>query len=346
MTAAKGKPANRRTKDYEQEERPFDPGERVEAHRRTTKHRVPKQVGKPSSRRAGASARGERPVQGKLPFSSGSLMARMRPERFTRRLIQVGIGVLILLLTLAVLMVVYSLSHGMKLFTLQRVEVQGNLLLSRDEIEESVKMLVDKGVLRADLALIRSTLKRNELIEEAEVTRLLPDMLRVTIKERAPYALSRRSDGTVVCVDRAGAMFGSTNLFKIRPLPPLINGLKEEGEDATAFNRQRLLAYQQLLADLDRGEPHLSPRIDEVYFDDIEGVRVILADSQTAVYLGKEDYRRRLNAALDVLDAVERKDLEALNVLRIGDAEKLVSGVKIAYLNAMVPKRVIVGLDE
>jgi len=35
-----------------------------------------------------------------------------------------------------------------------------------------------------------------------------------------------------------------------------------------------------------------------------------------------------------------------LNVLRISDAEKLLSGVKIAYLNVSTPRRVIVGLNE
>jgi hypothetical protein len=47
-----------------------------------------------------------------------------------------------------------------------------------------------------------------------------------------------------------------------------------------------------------------------------------------------------------VLDAVRRKDLDALNVLRISDAERLLGGARIAYLNATDPKRVIVGLDE
>jgi hypothetical protein len=107
-----------------------------------------------------------------------------------------------------------------------------------------------------------------------------------------------------------------------------------------------MLSYQKLITELDGSQPPLSSRIDEAVFDEVQGVRVILADSRVAVFLGKEDFRMRLNAALDVLDAIRRQDAENLNVLRIGDAEKLLSGAKISYLNATNPKRVVVGLDE
>jgi hypothetical protein len=52
-----------------------------------------------------------------------------------------------------------------------------------------------------------------------------------------------------------------------------------------------------------------------------------------------------LNVALDILAAIGRKDLETLNVLRIGDAERLLNG-KINYVNVNDPKRPVIGLDE
>jgi hypothetical protein len=245
-----------------------------------------------------------------------------------------------------VLIFVYYYFAGSRFFQLRDVDVQGNVLLTREQIRETVEASVTKGVLRADLDQIQNKLKGNEVIKEVEVTRLLPDMLRVVITEREPYALARRSDGSVVCVDRDGYMFGDQSLFKSKPMMPLISGLAEGGENAAEINRQRMLTYQKLITELDGAEPPLSSRIDEAVFDEVQGVRVILADSRVAVFLGKEDFRMRLNAALDVLDAIRRQDAENLNVLRIGDAEKLLSGAKISYLNATNPKRVVVGLDE
>jgi hypothetical protein len=135
-------------------------------------------------------------------------------------------------------------------------------------------------------------------------------------------------------------------LLKGMNIPPIISGLVESGEKSQDANRQRMMMYQQLLRELDGVEPPLSSRIDEVIFDDEKNIRLILKDQQVAVLVGQDDFRTRLNAALDVLDAIRRKDPQALQVLKIEDAQRLLEGGKVAYLNATIPKRVIVGLAE
>ena len=140
--------------------------------------------------------------------------------------------------------------------------------------------------------------------------------------------------------------------MSLRPtLVPLISkttapstvGVDNEAAD---FNRRSVETYLRLLKQIDQGFPALSTRLDEVQFDEFDDVRVTLSDSKTIVYLGREDYRQRLNAALDVLDAVARRDLETLRLLRLGDAERLLAGARIAYLNTKVPRRIVVGLSN
>ncbi len=324
------------------------------------------------------------PRQPWLPFlGSSSGKARLRPDLLTRRLLHLGIAVLALLLLFGAGMVVYHLSSGFRLFALQRIDVRGTQLLSQEEVESAVRDLLLEGVLRADLVQIRNTLRRQELVEDVEVTRLLPDTIRLVVRERVPVALARRADGSIVCVDRHGVMFGRASLYKTRPLPPLITGLRElswetaeqsaasapseplgadapltplneaslsstagVNDEAADFNRRSVEAYLRMLTDIDQGFPTLSTRLDEVQFDEFNDVRVTLSDSKTIVYLGREDYRQRLNAALDVLDAVARRDLETLQLLRLGDAERLLAGARIAYLNTKVPRRIVVGLSN
>jgi hypothetical protein len=103
--------------------------------------------------------------------------------------------------------------------------------------------------------------------------------------------------------------------------------------------------YKRLIAELDQTEPPLSSRIDEIHFDEDTGARLRLKDKHEAVLVGKEDFRTKLNVALDILAAVNSGDLDKLNLLRIGDAERLLNG-KINYLNVNDPKRPVVGLDE
>ena len=153
-------------------------------------------------------------------------------------------------------------------------------------------------------------------------------------------------DRFVVCVDDEGVMFGDSSHWRGKPWPPLISGLAEDSsEDAKQTNRHWIAMYKRLMAELDQTEPPLSSRIDEIVFDKDAGVRLRLAEKREAVLIGKEDFRTRLNVALDILAAISRKDLDALNVLRISDAERLLNG-KINYVNVNDPKRPVVGLDE
>ncbi|HZN11605.1 MAG TPA: hypothetical protein VFC61_08005, partial [Blastocatellia bacterium] len=111
-------------------------------------------------------------------------------------------------------------------------------------------------------------------------------------------------------------------------------------------NRQRLLAYQQLLADLDGGRPPLSDRVDEVYLEDVEDIRLRPTDRRVMVVVGARHFRARLKSALEVLEAVDRRDLSALRLLRVSDAQRLVGGGRIAYLNTTHEERVVVGLAQ
>jgi len=342
-------PRNRQPEDIEgtDEQSPSDLAERHQP-RRTSKHRAPRTKAAPrrthqATRRQTAGA-GQR----ELPFEGGGfkLTSVLSPDIFTRKITRIG-GVLIVLgFIIGGIVVTYYFFSGSRFFRLREVVVEGNVLMSNEEIKAIVESVAARSVMRADLDEIRRRILSNELIREVEVTRMLPDMVRVVVSERQPVALARRADGKIACVDIDGNMFGQQSLFKVRPYPPIIQGLVENGPNGANVNRQRMMAYKQLLDELDTGEPKLSKKIGEVVFDDVRGVRVILESSGIGVYLGNEDYRRRLNSALDVLDAIRRKDAEALNVLRIADAEKLLSGARIAYVNASDPRRMIVGLYE
>lgn len=342
-------PRKREPEESEESEVQVSPGDLAARHhpRRTSKHRAPRSKAEPRRPRAVSRRQTQGQAQRELPFEGAfKLTSVLSPDIFTRKITRIG-GVLIVLgFIIGGMLVTYYFFSGSRFFRLRDVIVEGNVLMSDEEIKGIVSSVAERSVMRADLSEIRRLILNTELIREAEVTRMLPDMIRVDVKEREPIALARRSDGKIVCVDRDGSMFGGQSIFKTRPFPPIINGLLEAGPTAVNVNRQRLLTYQQLIGELDAGHPKLSNRIDEVIFDDIRGVRVVLEGSGIAVFLGKEDYRRRLNSALDVLDAIRRKDAEALNVLRIDDAEKLLSGAQIAYINASEPKRVIVGLFE
>jgi hypothetical protein len=319
--------------------------------RRTAKTRAPKRSATAPVPRQRAPRR--EPTRRRDPRQP-SLFSRMSQERVSRTVTRTGGSILLSLLAIGGLIVLFHLFAGSRFFALKGVDVvwpaaQSDVapLLSAGEVEGIVRGLptMSRGVIKADLEKVRERLKEIPLVREVEVARLLPDRLRVSIIERRPVALARRSDTSVVCVDDEGVMLGDSSRWKLRPWPPLINGLAEDGEDAKEKNRQWIIMYKRLMAELDQTEPPLSSRIDEIFFDKDYGVYLRLADKHERVLVGTEDFRTKLNVALDILSAISRKDLDALSVLRIGDAERLLNG-RINYLNVNDPKRPVAGLDE
>jgi hypothetical protein len=319
--------------------------------RRTPKTRAPQ-------RSATAPAPRQKPAPrapaGRRDPQQPSLFSRIGQEKSSRPVIRMGGSILLSLMVIAGLFVLFQFFAGSKFFALKGVDVVWPLaepgvppLLKPAEVEEAVRRLdtVKRGVLKADLGKIREELMKNTLMREVEVARLLPDRLRVSVVERRPVAVARRADHSVVCVDDEGVMFGNRTDHWRGADVPLINGLIEGGDDAKKTNREWISMYKRLMADLDQTEPPLSSNIDEIFFDKDAGARLMLRNKGGAVLVGKEDFRTRLNVALDILAAVKGKDLEALNVLRIGDAERLLSE-RINYVNVIDPKRPIVGLDE
>jgi cell division protein FtsQ len=325
--------------------------------RRTAKTRAPKRSATaPLQRQKAARRESARRGDPRQP----SLFSRVGQERVSRPAIRMGGPIALSLLVIVGVVIVFQLFAGSKFFALKGVDVVWPAakpgaapLLDAGEVEQMVRRLptMSRGVLKADLDKVREELKKNPLMREVEVARLLPDRLRVSIIERQPIALALKGDvnardRSVVCVDDEGVMFGDSSHWRAKPWPPLISGLAEDGgEDAKQMNRRWIAMYKRLMAELDQTEPPLSSRIDEIFFDKDVGVRLRLAEKREAVLVGTEDFRTRLNVALDILAAISRRDLEALNVLRIGDAERLLNG-KINYLNVNDPKRPVAGLDE
>ncbi len=323
--------------------------------RRTAKTRAPKQSSTaPPSRQQGTRRESSR----RQDSRQLSLFSRLAQEKVSHRVSGAGSSILISLVVIGGLVVLAYLFAGSRFFALKGVDVrwpavntEGKPLLNASEVEAMVRPLVDRGVLNADLEGICEKLEEYPLIRKAQVARLLPDRLRVSIVERQPVALALKGSAgagerSVVCVDDEGVMFGDSKHWRGKPWPPLISGLAESGEDAKEKNRELIMTYKRLMAEFDQTQPPVSSRIGEIQFDDDQGVRLILSDSKLGVLIGKEDFRIRLNMALDILDAIKRKDLETLNVLRISDAERLLSGEKIGYLNVTDPKRLVVGFDE
>jgi cell division septal protein FtsQ len=229
-------------------------------------------------------------------------------------------------------------------FTLRRVDLQGVANVPREDLMRRVSPHVSASLWQIDLDAVRRDLERQPGVLKAEVVRVLPDTLRVTVEERKPVAPARRESGAVVWVDQEGVALGEQAQIKAERVPPVVSGLEEgDGQAAAENNRRRMEVYQRLVAELGQSGALLA-EVDEANLGDWRSARLTLGQKRVAVIVGDEDFSARLRKALEVLENVSRGDFSG--VLKPSDAERLAQGARIAYLNVTRPGSVIVGLAE
>ncbi len=235
-----------------------------------------------------------------------------------------------------------------EMFSVKHIDITGNQRTSREEMLTLLQENAHSGLWQLNLDDIRQKLKKNPWVREVEVKRSLPDRLKVTISEREPWLLVRQANNSVIWIDQDGTSLGEESRFNVSNVPPLISNLAEGNAPQIQDRRKRqLVLVRQLLTALDEGDSHgpkLSARVDEVMLDDVNGLKLRVNEGRVTVTVGAEDFRHRTAEALKVLDAVAHRDVAALRVLKLTDAERLLSGPPIAYINATLSDRVVVGL--
>lgn len=272
-----------------------------------------------------------------------------RPRRnpsseVTWRWVKISLTALIALILLVASVMAYDKLTGSQLFVLKEIELKGTRRVSREEMLHLLNSYKSHSLWQLDLQAIRGAIEKNPWVLEAEVSRVLPDSLRVTIHEREPIAPWRTSNNSVVWVDREGRSLGELSLNQTDQIPPVINGLEEgTSPEIKAANQQRMETYQKLLAEIDQNGSKLSEEIDEVNLQDLQVVKIHLMKRNVTVLLGKSDFRPKLERSLRILEKIEQKEISSLGFLNHSDAERLVNGDRIAYLNVTLPDRVIIG---
>jgi cell division septal protein FtsQ len=211
---------------------------------------------------------------------------------------------MVLVIAAAVLVFVgYRTASSASLFQVRRIDVTGTSRTSREEIAGLVRRTAGKsGVWRADLPAISAELERLPGIKTAVVSRVLPDGLRVRIKERVPAGVVRTISGKFVWADEDAVVLREMTPTDQIPSFFLRGWNEDETEPARLENVERVQKYLELMREWTAAG--LAERISEVNLMDIRDIRAQLtgADSQIEVRLGGQDAATRLKNALNTLD--------------------------------------------
>jgi cell division protein FtsQ len=172
------------------------------------------------------------------------------------------------------------------------IEIVGARNATRAQVLQVMGADIGRNVFFIPLGERKHQLEKIPWIESAVVMRLLPNRLRIALRERTPIAFAKVGE-RVALIDANGVTMemplGGTYSF------PVIVGNAEA--DPLSTRAVRMKTYLELVRQLDSTGANYSRELDEVDLSDPEDVRVTVADRQGTllIHLGSSSYLERFS---------------------------------------------------
>lgn len=224
-------------------------------------------------------------------------------------LVALGVGVGLLLLA-----GVYAAWKAMPELPVREVSFRGTLRhTSQDELTRLARS-ADGSLWRADLEGLRTNAKRLPWIRDAEVRRVFPDRIEVTLEEHTPVAYWKEKDG-------AGIVNSHAEVFRAdyrEPLPAWSGPKASSGEVMQQYTR-----FSEILAP--SGARPVEVRLSE------RRAWQLKLDDGTVLELGRADTEARLERFIKARGKVPGLQLTGLHAdLRYGSGLALRGPIEIA----------------
>jgi cell division protein FtsQ len=168
--------------------------------------------------------------------------------------------------------------------TSDSIQTMGNSQLTRGQLLSVFGADLGRNIFYVPLAERRAELEKIPWVERATVMRILPNQLRVVVRERTPVAFVRIGDeielvdGAGIILDMPPAMMAARH-FSF----PVVTGIKPD--DPQSMRAARMQLYEKFIAAIDSNGQHLSATVSEVNLSDPEDLRATVPAKSTDLLL-------------------------------------------------------------
>lgn len=174
------------------------------------------------------------------------------------------------------------------------IQTIGNSELTRSDLLSVFGADIGRDIFYVPLAERRAQLERMPWVERATVMRILPDELRVAVKERTPVAFVRIGS-SVKLVDAAGVILDmSPAVMAARHYSfPVVTGI--DPDHPLAERAASMHLYERFIKALDSTGQHLSEHVSEVDLSDPFDLRATVPEksSDLLLHFGNQDFLAR-----------------------------------------------------
>jgi len=190
---------------------------------------------------------------------------------------------------------IYHYGAGSWRFQLEssdNIEIAGNQNVTHRQIMEVMGADIGRNVFFINLEQQQKQLEEIPWVESAAVARLLPNRVKVVIRERTPVAFVQFGS-RIALIDQYGIIMEMPNGAGKKYSFPVLLSMKDNEPLSTRAARMKL--YMQLINDLDAGGTQYSHDLSEVDLTDPDDVKVTVADpdGEVLVHLGGSDFAER-----------------------------------------------------
>ncbi len=196
---------------------------------------------------------------------------------------------------------IYEYAYESDAFVLRRITFMGSVHTDRNSLENAIRKSFPRNLLQIDLEQLRGRIEEDCWTKRAEIRRVLPSELIITIEERVPSVILELrgelmlADDEGILLDEYAAKYGKLDV-------PVFKGLL--GENPGGYRRQqeanseRVKLGRRMLSELEEGSPAFSKNISEVDLSDESDVRVLLLDDSAEIHMGDRDFLKRFRTLM------------------------------------------------
>jgi cell division protein FtsQ len=172
------------------------------------------------------------------------------------------------------------------------LEISGSENVTRHQIMDVMGGDIGRNIFFVNLDDQKRKLEEIPWVESANVMRLLPNKLRVTIQERTPVAFVQLGP-KIALIDAHGVVMDMPASAAKRYSFPVIVGMGEQ--EPLSTRAPRMKTYTELTREIDADGSHSSQDLSEVDLSDPEDVKVTISDPQgeVLVHLGSSNFADR-----------------------------------------------------
>lgn len=170
-------------------------------------------------------------------------------------------------------------------FTIRDMQITGVNRMSRDDVLAQAELKAGMNLLAVNMENVESMLTRSPWIEEAQVTRVLPDTLKIRVKEREPSYLVQYED-TLCYADSEGRIIDTVKAEQFVSLPQV--------EVESGMERHLPLLDDLRKAIAAKQTPFTLEQVAWIRLSWRYGLEVRLMDRNVLVCVGVDDWKSNL----------------------------------------------------